>query len=275
MTLHTVSYGGGVQSTALLALAAQGVIPHRTFLFANVGDDSEAPETLAYVRDVAVPFGDAHGLAVLEIQRTMRDGTPETVLGRIERTAKSEVIPVRSSYDGPPLTRSCTADFKMRTLGKWLTARGATPDDPAHVALGISLDEAHRSNRKPQPYERISYPLIGKADDPCCATDLRIRRSDCPAIIRAVGLPVPPKSSCWFCPFHSLNAWIQLRNDDPARFEHAAQIEDKISTKAGSPRYLTRYGLPLRDVIPADAPTLPLVGGDEDDWSCTSGECGV
>src|ERR671910_1536926 len=38
---RVVSYGGGVQSNALLELAAQGRIDYRTFLFANVGDDSE------------------------------------------------------------------------------------------------------------------------------------------------------------------------------------------------------------------------------------------
>ena len=49
MTLRTVSYGGGVQSTALLVLAAQRQIDYSIFLFANVGDDSENPATLRYL----------------------------------------------------------------------------------------------------------------------------------------------------------------------------------------------------------------------------------
>jgi 3'-phosphoadenosine 5'-phosphosulfate sulfotransferase (PAPS reductase)/FAD synthetase len=48
--IRVFSYGGGVQSTAALVLAAQGVIDYHTFLFANVGEDSENPDTLAYVR---------------------------------------------------------------------------------------------------------------------------------------------------------------------------------------------------------------------------------
>ena len=60
--LEVVSYGGGVQSTALLVLAAQGLIPHRMFLFANVGDDSEHPATLHYVRAIAAPYAAAHGI---------------------------------------------------------------------------------------------------------------------------------------------------------------------------------------------------------------------
>lgn len=53
--LRTISYGGGVQSTALLVLAATGRIDFTTFLMSNVGDDSEHPDTLTYVHDVAVP----------------------------------------------------------------------------------------------------------------------------------------------------------------------------------------------------------------------------
>lgn len=60
--LRVVSYGGGVQSTALLALATRARIPHRTFLFCNVGDDSEHPATLRCVREVATPFAAAHGI---------------------------------------------------------------------------------------------------------------------------------------------------------------------------------------------------------------------
>ena len=42
--MRVISYGGGVQSTALVVLAAQGKIGHvDAALFANVGDDSEHP----------------------------------------------------------------------------------------------------------------------------------------------------------------------------------------------------------------------------------------
>lgn len=270
--LHTVSYGGGVQSTALLALAAAGTIPHRVFLFANTGDDSEAPETLAYVREVAAPFAAANGLELHELDRVMRDGSIETVLSRIARTAKSEVIPVRSSAGGPPLSRSCTADFKRKVLGRWLKANGATAQSPAHVAVGISLDEIHRANRKAEPYERLSYPLVGIGEDDCCATTLKVRRNDCRRIILDAGLPVPPKSSCWFCPFHSLSAWQDQRRDTPETFAAACQLERDLTAKAGAPRYLTRYGAPLASVVPADADLLPLDWSDEEEF-CTDGAC--
>lgn len=54
--LRTFSYGGGVQSTAALVLPAQARIDFPVFLFSNVGDDSEHPDTLRYVEDVAKPY---------------------------------------------------------------------------------------------------------------------------------------------------------------------------------------------------------------------------
>ncbi|MGW1662787.1 hypothetical protein [Streptomyces microflavus] len=60
--IRSISYGGGVQSTALLVLAAQERIDFRTFLMANVGDDSEHPGTLRYLEEYARPFAAEHGI---------------------------------------------------------------------------------------------------------------------------------------------------------------------------------------------------------------------
>ncbi|MEU9091729.1 hypothetical protein [Streptomyces sp. NPDC048428] len=45
-----------MQSTALLVLSVAGRINFPTFLFSNIGDDSENPAPLQYIRHVAVPF---------------------------------------------------------------------------------------------------------------------------------------------------------------------------------------------------------------------------
>ena len=72
--MRVISYGGGVQSTALIVLAVQGRIPPvEAALFANVGDDSEHPATLAYVRNVMQPWAAERGLAVHELRRQLRD----------------------------------------------------------------------------------------------------------------------------------------------------------------------------------------------------------
>ena len=66
--LRFVSYGGGVQSTALLVLAATRRIDYPIFVMANVGDDSEHPATLDYVRDVASHYAADNGILWLVLR---------------------------------------------------------------------------------------------------------------------------------------------------------------------------------------------------------------
>ena len=57
--LRVVSWGGGVQSTALLVLAAQGKVDYQRFVFANVGEDSENPDTLRYIAEHSRPYAES------------------------------------------------------------------------------------------------------------------------------------------------------------------------------------------------------------------------
>ena len=223
MAPKLISYGGGVQSTALLVLAAQGIIDFQYAIFANVGDDSEHPASLEYVRNIAKPFADKHGIELIELQRTDRHGIPtETIHQRLVNMEHRSVgIPVRMS-NGAPGNRTCTSEYKIKVVAKWVRSMGATKNDPAIVAIGISTDEMQRANnRQPIAYETVQYPLL----------DLGISRSRCKTIIADAGLPVPPKSSCYFCPFHRVNTWREMRRDEPELFEKSVDLERKINEK--------------------------------------------
>lgn len=264
--LRSFSFGGGVQSTAALVLAAQGRIDYQTFVFANVGEDSENPGTITYIEKHAQPYAEAHGLTLIELDRIKRDGSTETLLGRLTKEgSRSLPIPVRMS-NGAPGNRSCTADFKIRVVGKWLKAHGATAQNPATVGIGISLDEIHRANTgRQEPYERIDYPLL----------NLGLRRTDCRRIITAAGLPVPPKSSCWFCPFHRPETWHEMRRNEPELFEKACDLEELLNRRRDELGrdhvWLTRFNQPLRKAIPDGVDLLPMF--DESDGNCDSGWC--
>lgn len=229
MTIRSVSYGGGVQSTALLVLAAQGYIDFPLFLFANVGDDSEHPDTLRYVREIAFDYAAAHGITIHELDRHRRDGSTETLWGRLMKEgSKSLPIPVRMPDTGAPGTRSCTADFKIRVVGRWLQDHGASAADPAVVAIGISIDEYQRAaSRKVRPYEALEYPLLTLE----WKGGVGLTRSQCEQVIRDAGLPVPPKSSCFFCPFHKPTVFADMRRNEPELFERAAFLEDTLNDR--------------------------------------------
>lgn len=74
MSLTVFSYGGGVQSNAALVLAAQGKLDCKTFLFANVGDDSENPATFGQIAALVgvAPFNRDSG--TMRGRRAVRGG---------------------------------------------------------------------------------------------------------------------------------------------------------------------------------------------------------
>lgn len=269
MGITAISYGGGVQSTAMVILAARGELgyPAEVALFANVGDDSEHPGTLTFVRDVMIPWAAERGFPIHELSRVKRTGDVETLWGRLmKEESRSLPIPVRMPDTGAPGTRNCTQDFKIAVVGKWLKANGATKDDPATVCIGISTDEIQRvGNKKAMPYEQPVYPLI----------DLGLDRSRCITIIRDAGLPVPPKSSCFFCPFHRPQMWREMRRDDPELFWKSVELEATLNQrrdKLGKDRvYLTRFGKPLEEAIEEAQDMLPIFSADTD--TCDEGYC--
>lgn len=263
MTLRFFSYGGGVQSTAALVLAVQGKIDFPIFLFSNVGDDSEHPATLVYVRDVAVPYAAANGIELIEIRPT-RFGQPVSLYQMVvSEEVRSIPIPLRTS-DGGVGRRSCTKHFKVVPIARELKRRGATKEQPAIIGMGISIDEYQRMrNDSPIAWQRYEYPLI----------DFRLTRNDCRQIIADAGLPVPPKSSCWFCPFRRLGDWRQMKTHEPLLFMNAVVMERDILAKrkrnGHDPNYLSRKGMPLSEAFQGDQADM----FDEIDDACESGFC--
>lgn len=242
IAVRAFSFGGGVQSVAALVLAAAGRINYDTFLFSNVGDDSEYPETMAYLRDWAIPYAEANGLRLLTLYKTRRDGTTETLYEKLHRTPRSIDIPVRM-YNGAPGNRSCTADFKIKVIAKWMRANGATKETPGLVGIGISLDEHTRAKGSQLDHIINDYPMV----------EMGITRQDCERIIREAGLPVPPKSSCFFCPFHHITVWQDLYDKHPDLFAKSVALEKMLNERREAlglrPVWLTSRARPLDEVV--------------------------
>lgn len=163
-------------------------------------------------------------------------------------TARTNTTAVEGSLGRPP-----------RPAGYWERVE-------AIVAQAPPLSDHQRANNRiTEPHERIVYPLL----------DLGLRRVDCMRIIREAGLPVPPKSSCYFCPFHRPETWHDMRRDEPDEFEKACDLEDLLNERRdelGKDHvYLTRFNKPLRQAIPDGVDLLPMF--DEADGACDSGYC--
>jgi len=267
--MRVISLGGGVQSTAMVVLAVQGELDAEIALFANVGDDSEHPDTLDYVAEVLEPWAASQGFTIRQLRRefTRGDHVGQTlsILQYQALSKRSIVIPARMS-NGAPGNRSCTVDWKIRVVGRWLREHGATPDNPAEVCIGFSTDEIQRvSGRQPSKYQISTYPLL----------DLGLNRADCMRVIADAGLPVPPKSACWFCPFTTPQRWAEMRRDTPDLFNAAQAVEDMLNTKRAhigkDDVFLTRFGKRLSESIGEAQPALFT----SDDGVCDDGYCFV
>lgn len=262
-TLRVVSYGGGVQSTALLVLAAQGKIDYPIFLMSNVGDDSESPQTLKYVAEVAHPYARDNGLTMIEVCNTVH-GNPVTLLSELNRTDVDRwgMLPMRLERSGAPGNRKCTKDFKITPVYRWLRANGATRKNPALLALGISTDEIQRAKpayNELNPAQLKTYPLL----------ELGISRTDCVDIISDAGLPVPGKSSCWFCPYTPPSEWQRRRQEDPVMFLSGVDLETRLSARSEAhghgKLFMAKKGMTLMDITNESS--------SDDGGDCESGYC--
>lgn len=265
--LRSFSFGGGTQSMAALVLAAQGEIDYRLFMFANVGEDTEFPGTLDYMREHAVPFAAEHGLELIELRRNSKY---RSLLDKIRRLESSLAIPVRMDRTGAPGRRSCTTDWKIKVVAKELRRRGATVDTPAVVGLGITMDEWQRVRSEidpTNPEQRRRYPLI----------ELDLTRQDCQRIIADAGLPVPPRSACWFCPFHTGEEWQRLKRSSPELFEKACGLEELLQERRAKlgrdPVWMSGQGARERTTLRVLYSNEQLQLDSGDDAACDGGFC--
>jgi hypothetical protein len=259
--VKAISYGGGVQSTALLVLACTGAIEMDVALFANVGDDSENPATLDYLADYAAPYAKRHGLPLHQLRRTWRTGEQTTLYQYVTGPIASLPIPVYMA-GGAPGTRQCSERWKIGVVARWLRDNN-TSGEKAELAIGFSWDELERVKDIADPIATRTYPLI----------DMRLNRADCAVIIRDAGLPVPPKSSCWFCPYRGARGFAEMRRDDPETFDRAVALEDRVNEKRAEMGrddvHLTGTGRRLA-LLPAAQDALFDV---DEDGHCTSEAC--
>lgn len=257
--MRVFSFGGGVQSTASLVLAAQGKIQVDAFIFADVGEDSESPETIEYVSKVSAPFAREHGIRLETVRHTNRRGV-ETLYQHIYREDRHGVpIPAKiytPEGKGSIAPRICTHDWKIVPVSRWVLSKDRI--GPHEMLLGISTDEWKRmSNRQYDPRVFLRYPLI----------DLGISRADCEGIIRDAGLPDCPSSACWFCPHRKMQWWKKLEKNNPEMFNRAAHLEFRLTERVehrGYTAYLTNARKPLAEAVKEDK---------EGEDTCESGYC--
>lgn len=292
--LRILSLGAGVQSTALLLLAAEGQIPPiDAAVFADTKWESRAlyDHLDRLEREIAVPAG-------IPIYRVSSGNIRQDALDPEHRFASMPLFVRNPDGSDGMARRQCTSEYKLKPIKqKTRELLGYPHPTPvpkglyAETAIGISMDEIGRARDSDVQYMRNVFPLL----------DLKWTRKDCERYLRRVGWGSTAKSACIGCPYHGNRQWRQIRDETPEEWADAVEFDHAI--RSGSARanaqgqelrgsmYLHRSRLPL-DQAPIDRVTYmewrdrqgdifdaladaQLEEGDPDGcspWACRSGE---
>jgi hypothetical protein len=208
-----ISYGGGIQSTALVVLAMCERWPVDEIVHVDLVD-AESPATREYVARFREWLRREYGRDITVIERNMyRD--------MLDNPAFTPV-PWRGRRERFMLRRQCTRQYKVVPLTRYLYDR--YPAGRIGLMLGISVDEYHRMRDSSAARIEHVYPLV----------DARLTRWQCRDIIERAGLAVPWKSSCWFCPYRGVVSQWALVQRYPDLAGMARALEDRINAERRS-----------------------------------------
>lgn len=200
--MRVVSWGGGVNSTALLiGMHRRGLRPYM-ILFADTG--GEKPATYAFRDGPMAQWIQRVGFPTIETVRYVPPRSPY-------RTLEEECLTLQKL---PALAygfRQCSQKWKIRPQDH---AIKLYPASAITKVIGIDAGEAHRA-RPPADGYSYEYPLI----------DWNWGREECVDMIRGAGLCVPPKSACFFCPATCKHEVIALSYTHPDLFNRAVAME--------------------------------------------------
>jgi len=211
--LTVVSYGGGIQSTALVVLAMRECWTVDEIVHVDLMG-AESPATREYVCYFREWLRREHGRDITIIERDLYGD----MLARPGFTP----VPWRGKYERFMLSRQCTRQYKVAPLQRYLYDR--CPGECIRLMLGISVDEYHRMRDSSAARVEHVYPLV----------DRRLTRWQCREIVERAGLAVPSKSSCWFCPYRSSASQWALVQRYPGLAGMARALEDRINAERRS-----------------------------------------
>lgn len=231
---HIISLGAGVQSSTMALMAAAGKItpmPEAAVFADTQSEPRSVYEWLDWL-EPQLPFpvyrvtkGNLRA-DTLRVHVSKKDG---------RRWAKTLVPAFTLNPDGTkgklPF-RACTMDYKIGPIVKKVKALvGAKRAEKRLLVtqwIGISIDEAHRMKDSRVPWSVHRYPLI----------DLGMSREDCLQWMKDQNHPVPPRSACTFCPYHSDTEWNRLKFQEPEAFADAVAFEWEFQrTKEGTDNF--------------------------------------
>jgi hypothetical protein len=236
-----LSLGAGVQSSTLALMIAHGELePVDAAIFADTGWEPKKVYVWLDWLEKQLPF---------PVHRVQRSNLRDDLIARKNSTGQRfAAVPwhmLMPNGDRAMGRRQCTAEYKISPLTKktreliGLVPRQRAKEVLCEMFIGISTDEALRMKHSQEAWKVHRWPLIEKS----------MSRSDCLAWMERKGYPMPPKSSCIGCPFHSDHEWRAIKAD-PEAWVDALEVDAAIRQQPGmrGQQFMHRSCKPLAEV---------------------------
>lgn len=226
--IHIISLGAGVQSSTMALMAAAGEIKPmpKCAIFSDTQAEPKSVYTWLDWLEKQLPFP-VHRVTAGNLYKSE---LRVRVSGKTGKRYLDNNIPAFTLQENGKiglLGRKCTSDFKIIPLQRKVRElvgikRGGNGVVMAIMWIGISIDEAHRMKPSRVDYIENIWPLI----------DIGFSRIRCLDWMKAKGFPVPPRSACVFCPFHSDFEWQRMKELEPEEFNIASAFEYELQEAA-------------------------------------------
>lgn len=243
------SSGGGVQSAAIAALIVQGHL--RPDLAVIVDTEREQSTTWSYMDEVISPALESVGVILHRVRKSEFEHR-DLYGGKDGDTLLMPVFTTQSGDVGK-LTNYCSSYWKREIVKRWANAQGVKAVDNW---LGISVDEMTRIAAVRGKKWANRYPLVER----------RMNRGDCVALVKRMGWPAAPRSSCVQCPNHTQGEWRDIRDNKPEDWRLAVETDRAI-------RMRDPHAFLHADCVPLDQAELDERNGVLFGHNCTSGQC--
>jgi hypothetical protein len=223
-----LSLGGGLDSFTMLVEGVRRGEWIDCVAFVDVGapgDPGEWPSTYRHIDEVVRPFCREHGIEFVTIDH----------LSYPVRNARSLFAWMHARGQIPVAgpKRICTRVAKVERFEAWLNDR--YPGREVTVWIGFDAAEEDRADKDPNVgTKRKSKPGQARRVNRFPLIEWGLCRCRCEALVRDLGLPVPRKSACVFCPYGSRGDWQRFAVDMPEDFARVVELEArKPPTKNG------------------------------------------
>jgi hypothetical protein len=195
---HIVSYGAGVNSTAMVIEMINRKMPIDAIIFSNTG--GELPETYLFIQKFS-KWVESKGYPKIVIVKYQTKNGKFLTLEKDILTRKT-LPAIAYGY------KSCSDKFKIRPFNKWVKE-----NIEGEYLKYIGFDAGEKQRVK--SYDNVVFPLY----------DWGIDRNGCIEIIEKANLEFqnPKKSSCFFCPSAKKHEILSLPDEFQKR---CIQIEE-------------------------------------------------